>query len=80
MPTRGPASSRSRHFNGGDSLARMQQFASWVYGPIYVNGLARLQGADGNYWGHNAIIRVQAFMRHCGLPQLPGRPRLAEKF
>jgi membrane glycosyltransferase len=60
---------------GGDSLfARMQQFASWVYGPIYVNGLARLQGADGNYWGHNAIIRVQAFMQHCGLPRFPGRP------
>jgi membrane glycosyltransferase len=62
---------------GGDSLfARMQQFASWVYGPIYVNGLARLQGADGNYWGHNAIIRIQAFMQHCGLPRLPGRPPL----
>jgi membrane glycosyltransferase len=58
---------------GGETLfARMQQFASWVYGPIYVNGLARLQGADGNYWGHNAIIRVQAFMQSCGLPRLPG--------
>jgi membrane glycosyltransferase len=58
---------------GGITLfARMQQFASWVYGPIYVNGLARLQGADGNYWGHNAIIRVRAFMQHCGLPRLPG--------
>lgn len=62
---------------GGESLfARMQQFASWVYGPIYVHGLAKLQGADGNYWGHNAIIRVQAFMQHCGLPRLPGRPPL----
>jgi membrane glycosyltransferase len=60
---------------GGETLfARMQQFASWVYGPIYVNGLARLQGADGNYWGHNAIIRVRAFMQHCGLPRLPGPP------
>lgn len=62
---------------GGESLfARMQQFASWVYGPVYVHGLAKLQGADGNYWGHNAIIRVQAFMQHCGLPRLPGRPPL----
>lgn len=62
---------------GGESLfARMQQFASWVYGPIYVHGLAKLQGADGNYWGHNAIIRVQAFMQHCGLPRLPGQPPL----
>ncbi|HZR62576.1 MAG TPA: glucans biosynthesis glucosyltransferase MdoH [Xanthobacteraceae bacterium] len=62
---------------GGETLfARMQQFASWVYGPIYVNGLARLQGADGNYWGHNAIIRVRAFMQSCGLPRLPGPPPL----
>ena len=62
---------------GGQTLfARMQQFASWVYGPIYINGLARLQGADGNYWGHNAIIRVRAFMQSCGLPRLPGPPPL----
>jgi membrane glycosyltransferase len=31
-------------------------------------------GRDGNYWGHNAIIRTQAFADHCGLPQLRGRP------
>ena len=62
---------------GGESLfARMQQFASWVYGPVYVAGLARLTGEDGNYWGHNAIIRVKPFMENCGLPILPGRPPL----
>jgi membrane glycosyltransferase len=62
---------------GGESLfARMQQFASWVYGPVYVAGLARLAGADSNYWGHNAIIRVKPFMQNCGLPLLPGRPPL----
>ncbi|MGH6676814.1 MAG: glucans biosynthesis glucosyltransferase MdoH, partial [Xanthobacteraceae bacterium] len=60
---------------GGESLfARIQQFASWVYGPIYASGLSKLQGADGNYWGHNAIIRVRPFMQHCGLPILPGGP------
>jgi membrane glycosyltransferase len=62
---------------GRESLfARLQQFASSVYGPLYSAGLACLQGADGNYWGHNAIIRVAPFMRHCGLPALPGRPPL----
>jgi membrane glycosyltransferase len=62
---------------GGQSLfARIQQFSSWVYGPVYAAGLAKLQGADGNYWGHNAIIRVRPFMQHCGLPKLPGRPPL----
>ncbi|MEJ2626674.1 MAG: glucans biosynthesis glucosyltransferase MdoH [Pseudolabrys sp.] len=59
---------------GGESLfARCQQFASWVYGRLFAAGLAKLQGADGNYWGHNAIIRVRAFTAHCGLPRLPGR-------
>jgi membrane glycosyltransferase len=55
-------------------FARILQFSSSVYGPIYNAGLAYLQQADGNYWGHNAIIRVRAFMAHCGLPKLPGKP------
>ena len=60
---------------GRNSLfARIQQFASSVYGPLHTAGLALLQGPDGNYWGHNAIIRVHAFMQHCGLPKLPGKP------
>jgi membrane glycosyltransferase len=62
---------------GQDSMfARIQQFASSVYGPIYTAGLSHLQGPDGNYYGHNAIIRVQPFMQHCGLPALPGRAPL----
>ena len=60
---------------GRNSLfARIQQFASSVYGPLHTAGLAFLQGPVGNYWGHNAIIRVHAFMQCCGLPRLPGRP------
>lgn len=55
-------------------FARIQQFASSLYGPIHAAGLAFLQGPDGNYWGHNAIIRVHAFIQHCGLPRLPGKP------
>ena len=30
-------------------------------------------GPDGNYWGHNAIIRLAPFMEHCALPDLPGK-------
>src|SRR5882672_2766536 len=55
-------------------FARIQQFSSSIYGPIHAAGLAFLQGPDGNYWGHNAIIRVHAFIQHCGLPRLPGAP------
>ena len=54
-------------------FARIQQFASSAYGPTYNAGLSWLQGADGNYWGHNAIIRVRAFQSSSGLPKLPGR-------
>lgn len=54
-------------------FARIQQFSSSVYGPLYATGLSLLQGPGGNYWGHNAIIRIQPFMDHCGLPVLEGR-------
>lgn len=53
--------------------SRMQQFAGRVYGPIVANGLAAWHGRDGNYWGHNAIIRVKAFAESAGLPELTGR-------
>jgi membrane glycosyltransferase len=55
-------------------FARLLQFASSVYGPTFSAGLAALQGPDGNYWGHNAIIRVRAFLQHGGLPRLSGKP------
>jgi len=59
---------------GGKTLfARMQQFAGRVYGPIVARGIASWQGDDGNYWGHNAIIRVRAFAAAAGLPVLPGK-------
>ena len=59
---------------GGSSLfSRMQQFAGRVYGPVVARGMALWQGRDGNYWGHNAIIRVSAFASSAGLPELRGR-------
>jgi membrane glycosyltransferase len=53
-------------------FARCQQFAAAVYGPIFLEGFAWWSGIDGNYWGHNAILRLDAFVRACGLPKLPG--------
>ncbi len=59
---------------GGKTLyARLQQFAGRVYGPIVARGIASWQGDDGNYWGHNAIVRVRAFASSAGLPTLQGR-------
>lgn len=58
--------------NGQSMFARMQQFANRVYSPLFATGLAAIQMGDAAFWGHNAILRVDAFMRHCGLRKLPG--------
>ncbi len=60
--------------NRNTLFARLQQFAARVYGPVIATGLSLWMGRDGNYWGHNAIIRTQAFAAHCGLPDLKGKP------
>ncbi len=54
-------------------FGRLQQFAACVYGPVVARGLSAWSGDSGNYWGHNAIIRVAAFAACCGLPELRGR-------
>ena len=54
--------------------ARVQQFAASVYGPPIFAGLAYCFQDHGNFWGHNAIVRMTAFIDYCGLPGLPGRP------
>ena len=59
---------------GATPLARVQQFASRVYGPVLSRGLRAWFGNAGNYWGHNAIIRTRAFADCGGLPELPGKP------
>jgi membrane glycosyltransferase len=60
--------------NRNTLFARVQQFAARIYGPVIATGLSAWMGRDGNYWGHNAIIRIEAFAKHCGLPDLAGRP------
>ena len=55
-------------------FARLQQFGARLYGPIFQKGVSWWQGPRGNFWGHNAIIRLEAFAAACGLPLLPGRP------
>jgi membrane glycosyltransferase len=47
--------------NARTRFARLQQFAGRLYGPLIAAGIAWWHGAEGNYWGHNAIIRVEAF-------------------
>ncbi|MBM3604939.1 MAG: glucans biosynthesis glucosyltransferase MdoH [Alphaproteobacteria bacterium] len=60
---------------GGETIfARLTQFAGRVYGPMIARGVSAWSGDTGNYWGHNAMIRIEAFAQACGLPRLPGRP------
>jgi membrane glycosyltransferase len=60
---------------GGESLfGRLQGFAGRLYGTVIARGTAAWQGTDGNYWGHNALIRTRAFAEAAGLPNLAGRP------
>jgi membrane glycosyltransferase len=59
--------------NARSLFARWQQFAGRLYGPMLAAGIAWWHGSEGNYWGHNAIIRVRAFAHHAGLPELRGR-------
>jgi len=53
-------------------FARMIQFAARLNGPMLSSGLAFWQLGGGNYWGHNAILRMRPFAAFCALPELPG--------
>jgi membrane glycosyltransferase len=60
--------------SGRETLyARVQQFANRAYGPLFTAGLHYWQLGESHYWGHNAIIRVAPFIRHCALGRLPAR-------
>ena len=52
----------------------LQRLSSRLAGPGFGRGLAAWTGTEGNYWGHNAAMRVEAFADHAArLPVLPGR-------
>lgn len=52
--------------------ARSQQFASRVTGRLFTLGMQFWQLGESHYWGHNAIIRVEPFMKHCALAPIKG--------
>ena len=60
----------------GETLyARLQAFSNRLHSPLFLAGSNYWQQHEGNYWGHNAIIRVRPFMEHCALPAVPGSAR-----
>ena len=54
-------------------FGRFVQFAAVLYSPMLATGSCFWQTGAANYWGHNAIIRIKAFVDHCGLPTIPGK-------
>jgi len=58
--------------NAESLFGRIQQFSNRLYAPVFIAGLNYWALNQGNYWGHNAIIRTEPFMQFCDLPQLPG--------
>lgn len=55
-------------------FGRSIQFAAAYLSPTFARGAAVMQGREGPYWGHNAMVRMRAFAASCGLPELSGKP------
>ena len=76
-PRVGILQAATRPVNRKSLFARIQQFAAGLYAPLITDGLDFWLGKAAPYWGHNAIIRLAPFMRHCGgfLLRRPVPPR-----
>ncbi|MCQ0989398.1 glucans biosynthesis glucosyltransferase MdoH [Jiella marina] len=57
-------------------FARLFQFGMRHGMRAFTMGSAWWSADCGPYWGHNALIRTEAFVTHCELPTLPGRAPL----
>ncbi|MDP2820216.1 MAG: glucans biosynthesis glucosyltransferase MdoH [Polaromonas sp.] len=57
--------------------ARAQQFASRMTGRLFTLGMQFWQLGESHYWGHNAILRVEPFMKHCALAPIQGTGGMA---
>ncbi len=71
-PDAGLIQSRPMLIGAQTLFGRVQQFSNSVYGWLVAEGLARWSQHEGNYWGHNAIIRTRAFAESARLPHLKG--------
>jgi membrane glycosyltransferase len=61
---------------GRSRLGRALRLSGRLGGPVATAGLAAWAGPAGNYWGHNAVIRMAAYRAARRLPRLPGRAPL----
>ena len=59
------------------AFARLFQFGMRHGMRPYSLGSAWWSGDCGQFWGHNALVRIAPFMVHCELPLLAGKPILS---
>ncbi len=71
-PEAGLIQSQPRLYAARSPFSRMQQFAGVTYGFLLSRGLALWTGREGNFWGHNAIMRTHAFAQSAALPKIRG--------
>jgi membrane glycosyltransferase len=71
-PDAGLIQSRPTLIGAQTLFGRLQQFSNSVYGGLLAEGLASWAQQEGNFWGHNAIIRTRAFAQSARLPYLRG--------
>ncbi|HVK33388.1 MAG TPA: glucans biosynthesis glucosyltransferase MdoH [Burkholderiaceae bacterium] len=76
-PNAGIVQTLPQAYGHGTLHARLQQFAGRVTGRLFALGMAYWQLGESHYWGHNAILRVEPFMRHCALAPVRGRGALS---
>ncbi len=69
-PSAGLVQSFPTLFGAQSLFGRVQQFSNRIYGTALAEGLAKWTDREGNYWGHNAIIRSAAFAASAGLPKV----------
>ena len=70
-PQAGIMQTMTRPILGSSLFQRIDQFAAWAYRPLFATGTSFWQLGDSTFFGHNAIIRLKPFIRHCAMPQLP---------
>lgn len=58
---------------GRSRFGRHQRLSARLLSPNFLRGFTAWTGSTGNYWGHNAIIRLAAFRAALDLPVLRGQ-------
>ncbi|MGF1625510.1 MAG: glucans biosynthesis glucosyltransferase MdoH [Alphaproteobacteria bacterium] len=59
--------------NSDTAFTCLLRFISQAAARTFATGYAWWQLGESNYYGHNALIRLQPFRQHCRLPTLSGR-------